>query len=174
MFVNRLFGTLGVVSFFYEGISKMLMVPDLFQILTVDVEGLLVVWVDSAKASPKIIHFLSCSIDLFPKIVQDVQIWDYGSEMSPELYLHVAYLLYRLLHLSEEPLELNDVCQLGVYMLRVVMLLLDIVFNDILVSEDGELLLQRRLLLDGDVQLNQGGWYVFHVLEEVERECYVD
>lgn len=62
--------------------------------------------------------------------------------MSPEFNLQVTNLLNRLLHLSEQSLELNDIGQFRINIFMLGMILLDKVFNDVLIPEDSKLLLQ--------------------------------
>lgn len=62
--------------------------------------------------------------------------------MGPELGLEVADLLDALLHLSESALELNDVRKFRVDIFVVKVILVNKVFNDPLVPNDGKLLLQ--------------------------------
>lgn len=93
--------------------------------------------------------------------------------MGPKFYLQVANLLNSSLHLSKETFKLNHVRQLGVDMLVVEVVLLDILLDDVLVPENGELLLKRGLFLLCNVQLDKRSVYVLHDLEKVERERYV-
>jgi hypothetical protein len=54
------------------------------------------------------------------------------------------------------------------------MILLNEFFDDVFITEDSELLLQRRFLLLGNVQFDQGSMYVAHDLEEIERKGNVN
>ena len=94
--------------------------------------------------------------------------------MSPELNLQVTDLLNGLLHLSKKPLKLNDVSELRVDVLVLSVILNDVLLDDVFVSEDGELLLERGLFLDGDIQLHKRGMNVLHNFEKVEGEGDVD
>ena len=42
----------------------------------------------------------------------------------------------------------------------------DVLFNDVLISEYGELLLQRRLFLYRNIQFNKRRMYVLHYFEQ--------
>ena len=59
-------------------------------------------------------------------------------------------------------------------MLVINMILLYKLFYYIFVSKDGELLLNRRLLFLGYVQLDDGGVDVFHHIVLLERESNVN
>lgn len=94
--------------------------------------------------------------------------------MSPELNLQVTDLLNGLLHLSKQPLKLNDVSELRVDVLVLSVILNDVLFDDVFVSEDGELLLEGGLFLNSDIQLHKRGMNVLHNFEKVKSEGDVD
>lgn len=94
--------------------------------------------------------------------------------MSPELNLQVTDLLNGLLHLSKQPLKLNDVSELRVDMLVLSVILNDVLLDDVFVSEDGELLLEGGLFLNSDIQLHKRGMNVLHNFEKVKSEGDVD
>lgn len=73
--------------------------------------------------------------------------------MSPELNLQVGDHFNALLHFPENSLKLDDVRQLGVDLSVIQVVLLDMILNDVLVSEYSKLLLKGRLFLLSYVQL---------------------
>ena len=89
--------------------------------------------------------------------------------MCPELNLQVGDLLNRFLHLGKQSLEFDHISKLRVDFFVIEVVLHDVILNDVFVSEDGKLLLQRRLLLLCNVQLKQTRMNVVHDLKEIER-----
>lgn len=67
--------------------------------------------------------------------------------MRPKLNLQVRNSLDVFLHLLKQPFKLDHISQLRVDLFVIQMILLDVILNYVLVSEYGELLLKRRLLL---------------------------
>ena len=61
--------------------------------------------------------------------------------MCPELDLEVTDFLYRFLHLIEKSFEFDHICKFWVNMFVLQVILFDIIFNDIAIAEDCELLL---------------------------------
>ena len=94
--------------------------------------------------------------------------------MSPKLYLYVANLLHGSVHLTEEALEFDHIGELRVDVFVIEVILLDELFDDVFVPKNGKLLLQRRLLLLGYVELDDRSVNVLHDLVLIERECDVN
>jgi len=88
--------------------------------------------------------------------------------MCPKLDLNIADLLHGTVHVREKLFEFYNIRELRVNMFMFDMILLYKLFNDIFVSEYSKLLLERWLLLLGDIQFNNRGMNVFHNLVLIE------
>lgn len=124
------------------------MVPDLLHVFSEEGQRLLIVRIDLAQLVPVKLDLLASCVNLLPKFVEYVLIWHYCRQVSPELHLEVTDSLYAFLHLAEEALEFDDICEFRVNIFVFGVVLLDIVFYDVLVPEDSKLLLQVWLLFD--------------------------
>jgi hypothetical protein len=82
--------------------------------------------------------------------------------MSPKFHLKVAHLLYLLLHVLEKSLELLNISKLFIDVLHLITFLLYVRLYDILIPEDGKLLLYRRSFLVRDLELMQCSMDVLH------------
>lgn len=112
--VHVLFAKIRVEGSLNILVSVGMMVPDVFEIFTIDIEGVRVVRINLAEHVPELVDFLGGFIGSLPQIIKDVEVRYYSRQVGPELDLYVAHLLNRPLHLSEESLELNHIRKLRI------------------------------------------------------------
>jgi hypothetical protein len=112
--VHVLFAKIRVEGSLNVLVSVGMMVPDVFEIFTIDVECIRVVRVNLAEHVPELVDFLGCFIGSLPQIIKDVKVRDHSRQVRPELDLYVAHLLNRPLHLPEESFEFNHVRKLRI------------------------------------------------------------
>ena len=139
--IHGLLGAEGVASLLNVLTAKLFMVPDILEVVTIEVQSRGVVRIDLDQSLPVFAYFLRCRVDLLSVVVQNVKIWHHGSQMGPELTLQIAHFLHGLLHLLEKSFKLDHIAQLWVHILMILVVLLEIVFYNVFVSKYRKLLL---------------------------------
>lgn len=132
----------------------MLMIPNILQILSIDIECLLIIRVNLAQFEPIIIRFLTSTIQLLAQFIEHIKVRDYCGKMSPKFYLQITDFFYGFLHFGKKSFEFYYIGKFWIDIFVFKMILNDKIFNDILVSKDCELLLQTRFFLDGNIKFN--------------------
>ena len=75
--------------------------------------------------------------------------------MSPKFNLEIANFLYCLLHFTIKSLKFYYISQFRIYMLMLLVILFYVLFDDVFVSKDSKLLLERGFLLYSNVEFNK-------------------
>jgi hypothetical protein len=126
-------------------VAQVLMVPDVLQVLSINTESLCVVRIDLAELVPKLFGLLTSLVHFLAKVIEYVEVRNDGGKMCPKLDLEVAHFLDGTLHFTEEVFIFYDIGEFGIHVLVVDVILLNVLFNNVLVAEDSELLLERGL-----------------------------